>query len=347
MNIKNIKKEDIAQLLLDKEMNIAAAQGLFEFCFYSANHKFDHDNYASSIADFMELNLEQQEDVLFYNTRIKPSVRKEDAKLYEDNYYRKSIKPQSFKGNGYELCYLTINPYQALPVDDILVDKDYIEVSRIGYFDKSFSYLAVKKDDVVWMSTDPNEINTMKSSIEDASGDVLAFGLGLGYFPIMCAIKSNVRSVTIIEKDRNIIDIFNKHILPLFEYKDKIKIICDDAYDYINKTDLNNYNYLFIDIWHNAEDGLPLYLKFRRLLKRETIKTSYWLETSLLAMYRRCLLTVVEESLNGASDKDYKKAKNDYDVIINDLYFKTKNMSFSSIDELKKILQDRELINLI
>ena len=347
MNIKNIKKEDIAQLLLDKEMNIAAAQGLFEFCFYSANHKFDHDNYASSVADFMELNLEQQEDVLFYNTRIKPSVRKEDAKLYEGNYYRKNIKPDYFKGNGYELCYLTINPYQALPVDDILVDKDYVEVSRIGYFDKSFSYLAVKKDDVVWMSTDPNEINTMKSSIEDASGDVLAFGLGLGYFPIMCAVKPNVRSVTIIEKDRNIIDIFNKHILPLFEYKDKIKIICDDAYDYINKTDLNNFNYLFIDIWHNAEDGLPLYLKFRRLLKRETIKTSYWLETSLLAMYRRCLLTVVEESLSGYTDKYYKKAKNDYDVIINDLYFKTKNMSFSSIDDLKKILQDRELINLI
>ena len=347
MNIKNIKKEDISTLLLDKEMNIAAAQGLFEFCFYSADHKFDHNNYASSIADFMELNMEQEEDVLFYNTRIKPSVRKVDIKDYEDNYYRKNIKPSYFKGNGYELCYLTINPYQALPIDDITVDKNYIEVSRIGYFDKPFSYLTVKKDDVVWMSTDPNEINTMKESIDEASGDVLAFGLGLGYFPIMCAVKPNVKSVTVVEKDKNIIDIFNKHILPLFEHKDKIKIICADAYDYVNRNDLSKFNYLFIDIWHNAEDGLPLYLKFRRMLKREKIKVSYWLETSLLAMFRRCLLTVVEESLSGYSDKDYKKAKNDYDVIINDLYFRTKNMTFNSIDELKKILQDSELVNLV
>ena len=347
MNIKNIKKDGIITLLNDKEMNIAAAQGLFEFCFYSSDHKFDYKNYANSIADFMELNLESNEDLLFYNTRIKAAVKKENIEDYEDNYYRKNIKPECFKGSGYELCYLTINPYQALPVDDIVIDKDYVEVSRIGYFDKPFSYLAVKKDDVVWMSTDPNEINTMREAIDEAKGNVLAFGLGLGYFPIMCAVKPSVKSVTILEKDMNIINIFNKHILPLFPFKEKIKIISADAYAYVNRNDLNKFDYLFIDIWHNAEDGLPLYLKFKRMLKKEKIKVSYWLKTSIIAMFRRCFLTIVEESLMGYTDKNYKKAMNDYDVIINDLYFKTKNMTFSSIDDLKEIMQDNNLKNLI
>ena len=83
------------------------------------------------------------------------------------------------------------------------------------------------------------------------------------------------------------------------------------------------------------------------MLKKEKIKVSYWLKTSIIAMFRRCFLTIVEESLMGYTDKNYKKAMNDYDVIINDLYFKTKNMTFSSIDDLKEIMQDNNLKNLI
>ena len=211
---------------------------------------------------------------------------------------------------------------------------------------QEFKYLAVLKNDVVWMSTDPNEINTMRDSINAANGNVLAFGLGLGYYPIMCATKDNVKSVTVVEKDQAIIDIFNKHILPLFEFKNKIKIVHADAFDF-GKKDLSSFDYLFIDIWHNPEDGLPLYLRFKKLLKTKQIKVAYWLEKSILAMYRRCLLTVVEESLLGYKDSNYMKAKNDYDRIINDLYFKTENMSFSSISEIKDLLQDKELEKLI
>ena len=63
-------------------------------------------------------------------------------------------------------------------------------------------------------------------------------------------------------------------------------------------------------------------------------------------MYRRCLLTVIEESLLGYSDKNYQVVENDYDKIINDLYFKTKNMSFTSFKKIKEILQDNSLLNL-
>lgn len=345
MIIKNIKK-DVQKLILEKEMNIAAADSLFNFCFYSAEPSFDYHHYQESLLDYLDLNLNNDEDKYFYESRIKPTIKQISSGPYENNYYRKNICPQEYKDKNYQLTYLEIKPYQAIPYDDILIDEEFKEVSQIGYFTTNFKYLALLKDDVVWMSTDPNEINTMKEAIEEANGNVLAFGLGLGYFPIMCAIKDNVSSVTIVEKDQEVINVFKKHILPLFVYKEKIHIIKDDAFKYA-ENDLSKYDYLFIDIWHNPEDGLPMYLKFKRMLKDTKIQTSYWLEKSILAMYRRCLITVMEESLLGFKDENYKTKENEYDEIINDLYFKTKETTISSKDELKEILQDKYLKNLI
>ena len=346
IDLKKINKKDIEKLLLDKEMNIAAAQGLFDFCFYSRDNKIDENKYLEEIKDYLELNLNNQEDKYFYESRIVPAVKKISVNDYENDYYRLHIKPEPIKEKEYELNYLEINPLQCLPYDDIQIDENFVEVSQIGYFTSNFQYLAVIKDDVVWMSTDPNEINTMRPCIDKAYGHVLAFGLGLGYFPIMCAIKPEVESVTIVEKDHTIIEIFKKHILPLFQYKEKIHIIEGDAFNYAH-SDLSKYDYLFIDIWHNPEDGLPLYLKFKKIFKNTKLEIDYWLEKSILAMYRRCLLTVIEESLQGYKDKDYLKSKNEYDVIINSLYFKTKNLTLSSIDEIKSILEDNYLKKLI
>ena len=55
----------------------------------------------------------------------------------------------------------------------------------------------------------------------------------------------------------------------------------------------------------------------------------------------------MEESLNGSTRKDYLKAKNDYDKIINDLYFKTENLNITSFNKIKEILQDKKLLKLI
>ena len=78
----------------------------------------------------------------------------------------------------------------------------------------------------------PNEINTMQPVIDNVSGNVVTFGLGLGYFAYMCSIKNNVNGITIVEKDKNVIELFEKYILPQFEYKDKIKIVNSDAFDF-------------------------------------------------------------------------------------------------------------------
>ena len=137
--------------------------------------------------------------------------------------------------------------------------------------------------------------------IDEATGDVLVCGLGLGYYPFMVSLKKDVKSITVIEKDPNIIKIFKENLFKFFPNKDKIHIVQDDAIKYLKET-RNNFTYCFIDLWHNPEDGLPLYLRLKPLEKKNT-KYAYWLETGIKAMYRRCALIVIEEVINGPFDK--------------------------------------------
>lgn len=79
------------------------------------------------------------------------------------------------------------------------------------------------------MTTIPNEINTMKDPIDKARGDVLTYGLGLGYYVYMVANKDEVRSITAVENDDEIIALFRQHILPQFSHPEKVIIVRDDA----------------------------------------------------------------------------------------------------------------------
>lgn len=132
------------------------------------------------------------------------------------------------------------------------------------------------------MSVTPNEINTMKEPILKAHGKVLTFGLGLGYFAYMVSVKENVESVTIIEKDASVISLFRKCILPQFKYKEKIKIIESDAFEFLNKLKNGEYDFAFVDIYHDVGDGKEVYLKFK---EKETLfsetEFTYWIEKSI------------------------------------------------------------------
>lgn len=52
-----------------------------------------------------------------------------------------------------------------------------------------------------------------------------------------------------------------------------------DALEY-EKVYCEKYDYVFVDIWHDPSDGVPLYLKFKALERKET-KYSYWIEDTI------------------------------------------------------------------
>ena len=64
-------------------------------------------------------------------------------------------------------------------------------------------------------------------------------------------------------------------------------------------------------------------------------------------MLRRCMITLIEEQLDGLKEDNYKKAKTVTDRVINHFYQVTKNLVINNEDDLFNLLSDSSLINLI
>ena len=272
--------------------------------------------------DFIGVSKDDEESQKVLSEYFLNNLKKLNPSDYINNSYVKAIKKTGRKGK-YALKFIDYAPYQLFAYDDIKIN-GYKEYSQIGYFDHKFSYLALTEGSNIWMSLNPNEIETMKPYISKAKGNVLVLGLGMGYVPFMLSLKNCVKSITIIEKDQEIINLFNELIYPSFVNKEKIKIIKGDAIEFARKSQKEGtYDYIFADLWHDPEDGLPLFVALKQINKN----IDCWLEVSMYALLRRCMVTLLEEQLNGLKEEDYRFAKTYTDKVINTFYQKTKNLS--------------------
>ena len=289
--------------------------------------------------DFLGFDKNDEESQNVLGEYVLNNLKKLNPEDYTDNPYVKAINKTGRKGK-YALKYIDYAPYQLFAYDDIKIN-GYKEYSQIGYFDNKFSYLALTEGNNIWMSLNPNEIETMKPYINKARGNVLVLGLGMGYVPFMLSLKNCVKSITIIERDQEIINLFNELIYPSFPNKEKVKIIKGDAVEYTRKIQKQGTcDYVFADLWHDPEDGLPLFVELKKINKN----IDCWLEVSMYALLRRCMITLLEEQLNGLKEEDYKFARTYTDKVINAFYQKTKNLSLERFDDL---LSDDSLLGFL
>ena len=338
-NDKNLRNK-IKILLKQNDDQIAIANLLFDV-YTGMDFKGIKNEKEMLEAIYRYLEVEDdQEAIDFINPYIVNNLEKLEYEKYANNEYAKAIKGVG-KYKDCSLEYLSYEPYQIFPSDDISLD-GYKEINHIGYFDKKFNYLALLKNNEIWMSLNPNEIKTMEPYINKAKGHVLVLGLGMGYVAYMMANKKEVQDVTIIEKDQNVINIFNNLLWPSFKNKEKIKIINDDAINYL-KQKQNRYDYIFADIWHSPDDGLPLFLKIKKINKN----IDCWLEVSMYALLRRCMFTLIYEQMNKYKENNYLKAKIATDEVINKLYFKTKNIEIKSEKELERMLRQETIVDFL
>ena len=349
-----LNKEDklkLDKLIETKDINIAIADMLLTSFHYEDlinvkeyNRLVKEECLSSEAAiirlmlEALEIDIDNEENEEIINTYFK-NISLLDTREYENNPYVLKVKPKECKFGKYEIKYMSYKPYQLFPSDEITIeDEDYKEISSIGYFKKEYKYISILENNTVWMSLNPNEINTMKEDVNKAKGHVLTFGLGLGYFPFMCSLKEDVNKITIIEKDKNIINIFKKHLLPFFPYKEKIEIIEADAFDFMKKQYSNKYNYVFVDIWHTPNDGAMSYLKFKEFEKQYNTTFNYWLEPSLKQNIRRALITILQEYYEGFDESNYKVSETDYDLLINHLYKQIKNKKINTYKEIDSLI---------
>jgi hypothetical protein len=224
------------------------------------------------------------EDKDFFHQYFKKMIHLLDVNDYHDNLYYKNIKLPTIKVGNSELKYESYKPFEGFVCNDIIQTQMGRQIPQVGFFDQEFVYPAVLENGRIWMTVTPNEVETMKEAVEGASGNVLTFGLGLGYYAYMVSEKENVESVTIVDSNHDVINLFKKHILSQFQNAHKVKVIKADAFDFA-KHDMpkGNYDFVFTDLWHDVSDGIPMYLKMKNYEKENPNTVfSYWIEKSIL-----------------------------------------------------------------
>ena len=187
--------------------------------------------YAAFMAGFCGIS----EDDTTINEYFQDAVHCLETRKYRDNPYLKNIKFPDTATRHWKFTHYNYRPYEAFICNDIDIDKNLREVPQIGFFRERFAYPAVEQDGREWMAVKPSEIETMRAPIENATGRVVTFGLGLGYFAYMVSEKPEVTSLDIVERSEEAIALFERHILPQFPNKEKIRIIRSDAFGFLNK----------------------------------------------------------------------------------------------------------------
>ena len=187
--------------------------------------------YAAFMAGFCGIS----EDDTTINGYFQDAVHCLETKKYRDNPYLENIKFPDTATRHWKFTHYSYRPYEAFICNDIDIDKNLREVPQIGFFRERFAYPAVEQDGREWMAVKPSEIETMRAPIEEATGRVVTFGLGLGYFAYMVSEKPDVTSLDIVERSEEAIGLFERHILPQFPNKEKIRIIRSDAFGFLNE----------------------------------------------------------------------------------------------------------------
>lgn len=316
-----ITQEDIQSV--KKENGIKDDKEAFMQCFYDLLGLTDED-------DNQLLYLEENNHLSdFYS--LSPS-------LIEDNPYHRFLSSLDLKTSSYKSIELKknfFNPYEGFLFDEVK-NNSLHEVNFLGFFKRKVEYFELVKNGIVWMSDTPYEINTMREIINKAKNNVLTFGLGLGYFPFMASIKDEVKKVTVVENDMEIIEFFKKNLLPHFPNKEKIEIVYADAFSYIEKNDLLKYSIIFVDTYHFTEDILN-YFRFLKLLKTYRDKRFFWIENSLLSMLRRYVFICLSSCFEKIDFSMYSKEEM---MIIKTINSKLKDHVIENKNDIHHLFED-------
>ncbi len=225
-------------------------------------------------------------DRAFFRHWLCPAIRELDPAVYTNDSYFENIRIPAARLGKWELKTEELRPLEAFVCDDFVVTPDRRMIPQIGFFNTPYPFPAVLENGREWMTLQPNEMVTTKPAIRAAHGRVLTFGLGLGYFAYHAAEKAEVESVTAVDISPDVIELFRTHILPQFPHREKITLICEDAFSFADTKMAGSFDFVFADIWHDAGDGRDLYLKMKGYEKKHpTIDFNFWLEDTI-----RCYL---------------------------------------------------------
>jgi len=224
------------------------------------------------------------------------------ADAFADDPYLSRVQFASKDLGRFGLSWAFYEPYQLLTYDvSKWVPEHYLTAPCIAYFEKGFKFPCFFEGDDMWMSITPNEIVTMREPVERAQGRVLTLGCGMGYYAYLAARKPEVESVTVIELERDVIDLFEQVIRPNLDCADKINVVQADAYEHMKMLPDGLYDYVFADTWIGA-GSVDEYLRMRSCCAHlRTTQVDYWIEDAFLNTLLRLVAYLIADGYGEAA----------------------------------------------
>lgn len=293
--ISNIMLEIIKNMY---DVELASNNNNFKNLDVAGKERFFEKQIASKIA--VALGVPAAESFI-YKRYCENVVELSKIQYLRENPYVRDIQcfDDSVKSSNLVLSVKNQLSYRLEILKEPYYSPKLIKKYSCTFFEEEYKYLCLSENNRAWMSIRPSEMETQKEYIEKLTGDVLIFGLGLGYAAYLTALKEDVKSVTIVEKNKEIIDIFKKHILPQFKTDTKVIIIEDDAHNLFKDVEkMNSYDSCFIDIWFGVDDGLSHYLYFKNNENSIKYNIGYWMEQSIRDFLKEIMLIVMVSSLS-------------------------------------------------
>ncbi len=131
------------------------------------------------------------------------------------------------------------------------------------------------------MSDTPAEMRDHAGFVRAARGDILVAGLGIGLVVENLISKANVRSITVIERDADVIALAAPHYLAR---RMPVSVVHENAFLFRTR---QQFDFCWLDIWPDISDlNLLDMVKLRRYYRRFCLNIFCWAEIQCLAMAR-------------------------------------------------------------
>lgn len=263
---------------------------------------------------------------------------------YMNRPYHKAIKLDKIISDEFTYQTQMVNANELFSLSSIQFDpnRELNDSMRLVALDEPMEVTILYQHNEVWMLDVPSEAETIDPIAKEAKGNVLTFGLGIGYFPFMAMLNPNVKSITVIEKSKSVIELFNQSLRPQFPNNIPLTIIHADAFDYWKEESLTQYDSVFVDIWKSNDDGLALIEKLLESYLPQYDKVDFWIESSCLEIMPTLILLYFESISRNKHAKVYDK---DYQRLLRkiDAYFRKKEELIEDVNSLKQFMYDMRL----
>lgn len=147
---------------------------------------------------------------------------------------------------------------------------------RTSEYVKEGKYARLIIDGSVVMSDTDMEKTSNRSVVNKAHGNVLIAGLGLGMIILPLLDKTEVKSITVIEKNPDVINLVYPHLK-----SEKLTVINADIFEW-KPEKTAKYDSIYFDIWtfislDNLDEIKKLHNKFKNKLNR--VDANGWMDS--------------------------------------------------------------------